>query len=205
MYAKKLNKNLAEAVFEAGFEEPLPTHKKAISRIKSGTDFICFSPEGSGKSSAIVLGVIQQLECALNDVPRAIIMVPDKQHALDLKEQFDVFGKNTDLRVFCTYNEFNIQKSKDEIYVGSDVVIGTAKRFSELFSMNGLNLSDLKMFIIDDAELVIRDSAVPLVHRMSESVQACQHIIFSEHSTQLIDGFAEDYMKNYSVIEIEDI
>lgn len=203
MYEKKLNKKLAQAILEAGYEEPIPAHKKGITRIKSGQDFLCFAPEKSGKTTAIVIGVIQQLVRAINDVPRALIMVPSKQHALDMKAVFDVFGTYTDLRVFCTYPELDIQKSKDEIYVGADVVIGTARRFSDLYSINGLNLNDLKMLIIDDAQLVIKDSAVTMVHRLSETVQSSQHIIFAEKANLLIDSFAQDYMKNFSTIEIE--
>lgn len=202
MYAKKLNKNINQAIADSGFETPLPVHKKGITRIKSGQDFLCFAPGKSGKTTAIVIGVIQQLQAALNDVPRAIIMVPSKQHALDMKTAFDMFGKYTNLRVFCTYNELNIQRSKDEIYIGSDVVIGTAQRFSDLYSINGLNLNDLKMLIIDDADHVIKDSAINKVHRLSETAHNTQHIVFAQKNTTQVQDFAENYMKNFSVIDL---
>ncbi|WAC02571.1 DEAD/DEAH box helicase [Lacinutrix neustonica] len=71
--------------------------------------------------------------------------------ALKLKEAFLKFSKRTDLRIYTAYEEQTLDQQKEEIYYGQDILIATPKRLNRLFLLNSVNVSQLKLFIIEDA------------------------------------------------------
>ncbi len=202
MYLEKLNKSLAKSLTSAGFDTPTPLQEKAISKIKSGSDILFIAPDNSGKSTTIAIGVIQQLKCAMEDIPRAVIAVPTKENALALKEIFDKLAYNTDLRILCAYSEKDLEEQRDEIYAGADIVIGTAKRLGELYSGTGLNFRILKMFIVDDMELVNKTEHFSQIERLSMITSKYQVLFFTSKMTEKIEKLSNKAMKNMSIIEI---
>ncbi|MFA8434819.1 MAG: DEAD/DEAH box helicase [Marinifilaceae bacterium] len=204
MFVKKLDKHLSQALLEAGFEKPTKLQKKTIARIKSGADVLCVGPQTSGRTTAIVISVIQNLKKAVADVPRALIIVPDQEKGEAMLEQFNLLGENTDLRVFVANEKGKIDDLRDRIYFGSDVVIGSSKRLNELYSFSGLNLTDLKMLVIDDAEQVIRLGGVTQVDRLAETVTKAQRVVYTQKMTEGIERFAEEFMNIFEIVEIEE-
>lgn len=203
MFVKKLNAALSAALAQAGITEPTALQKLAIPRIKSGADLVCIAPEGLGKSTALVIGVIQRLTAALNDVPRALVIVDSKEKAIEIKEIFDILGKGTDLRVVCSDLDRKIEDQRDKIYKGCDVVVGTAKRMNELYSFSGLNLNDLKLFVVDDAELVMRQLITSQIDRLAGSIPKAQQLVFANQLTDRIDRYIDMFMSNPEVLDID--
>ena len=113
---KKIIEPLQEALNRLGFEGPLPFQQKILSKIKGGAHVFGIASEGSGKTTALIISVIQKLKAqSFGDAPRALIFVKDKLAALELNRAFRVFTKHTDLRVYCAYEELNIDVQRDEI------------------------------------------------------------------------------------------
>lgn len=195
MSFKKLEEPLKQVLVAKGFDKPTRFQKKVISPIKSGSNVFGIAPKGAGKSTTLILCVIQKLKAAFEDAPRALIIVEDKQCALDLAEAFAPFLKPTDLRLYLAYDEQRFDHQKDEIYDGVDIVIATPKRLTELFQRTGINVSQLLMYIVDDADFLKKGTQLSLVQRVPESIAKCQYIIFSTdfHSKlkRLQDGFMQ--------------
>ncbi len=204
MFLKKITEELSMALADAGFEMPRTLQKKCISQIKSGADIVCLAPTNAGKTSTILIGVTQQLKKAVDDVPRALIIGTDNGAAEAMKEQFDIIAKNTDLRVMPVYERSNIQKEKDKVYLGSDVVIGTAKRIGELYSNNALNLTGLKMFITDDAELVIRNTQIAQMHRFGDSLEKTQQIMLAGKMTEAMERYIDKFVNVHSIMKFDE-
>ena len=205
MFKEKLNAQLSYALEAKGITEPTELQKRIIPKIKSGASCICIGQAGSGKSTSIVIGVIQRLTAALNDVPRAIIVVADKQQALDMKEQFNALIRQSELRVHCAVDGEKFLDQKDKIYAGSDVVIGTARRFNELYANNGLNLNALKMFVIDNSEVVIKNEVHSQIERLAGGVGKAQWLLFGDRITEKTESFISKFLPdNYELIEIDE-
>jgi superfamily II DNA/RNA helicase len=204
MFEKKLNKSLFAALLDAGIAEANEVQKKCISPIKSGGDMICIAPDGFGKTTTLVISVIQQLTGALNDVPRAIVVTDTKEKALEVKAVFDLLGKNTNLRVVCSDVERRIDIQRDKIYVGCDVIVGTAKRLNELYSISGINLNGLRMFVVDDAELVMRQSITSQIDRLATYMPKSQRLVFANAFTDRVERYSEMFMHNPTLVEVED-
>ncbi len=93
MKLKKINEKLQEALIENGLTEANTLQQETFSTLKSGADCIIIAPKGSGKSTTIVLNVIQQLARETEESPRALIIVEDKAKVLEMEELFEKYGK----------------------------------------------------------------------------------------------------------------
>ncbi|MEI8136662.1 MAG: DEAD/DEAH box helicase, partial [Bacteroidota bacterium] len=100
MFNEKYNKRLAAAFKLNGFETPKELQSKAITKINGGFDIIGVGPINSGRTTLIVMSVIQKLQRAFEDAPRALILVSDMEKALAMKEKFMLLAKDTDLRIY---------------------------------------------------------------------------------------------------------
>jgi len=198
---KKLIQPLKDTLENKGFDEPLVLQKSILSKIKGGASLFCIAPKGAGKTTSIILSVIQKLKGeAFEDAPRALIFVKDKQAALDLELEFKAFLRGTDLRVYCAYDEKSMDTQREEIYVGVDIVIATPKRLNKIFFLNGINLNRLQMFIIEDAEFLFRNNNLGEITRTPESIGKCQYLVFSETFDNRFERWRESFMYNAQVV-----
>lgn len=204
MINEKLDNQLIEILKEKGFTESTQLEQICIPRIKSGHDLMCIAPKGAGKTATIVVSILHKLKASLNDVPRAVIVVPNKDIALEMKAEFERLGEYTDLRVNTACDNEKIDDQKDKVYMGSDVVIGTAKRLNQLYSLYALNLSALKIFVIDDAESVIKSINYLQIDRLTESIPKSQKVVFAGELTEWLVRYSNEFMNIQEVIEIEE-
>jgi len=191
MKLKKINENLQKALIENGLTEANEMQQETFSTIKSGADCIIIAPKGSGKSTTIVLNVIQQLKGEGEESPRALIIVEDKTKVLEMEGLFEKLGKYTDLRVYGVHDKGDMEYDKNYISAGIDVLIGTPNKLSEMFTTAGYNVNRLKMFILDDADPILRLRHETKIMRISNSITKTQRIIFSEVFSERIEILAD--------------
>ncbi len=204
MKLKKLSPELVSGIIDAGFDkEPKEIQTNCMPKIKSGGDLFVIAPEGSGKSTAIVIGVIQQLKKAFEEAPRAIIMVESKEKAFELEEQFEILGKHTNLRTFTVFDHGNLQFQKDCIYEGLDILIGTPKRINELLSNTGIPSTKLKLLVVDDAETIFPNRHHPVVYRIADGSKKIQCLMFANRWHEKMDDLSERIMKNPQFVEVK--
>lgn len=204
MIKEKLDPSLVEVLKEEGFTESTELEKICIPRIKSGHDLMCTAGKGAGKTCTIVVSVLHRLKSSFEDVPRALIVVPDKERAAEMKAEFERLGHYTDLRINLACDNEKIDIQKDRIYMGSDVVIGTAKRLNLIYSLYALNLASVKLFAIDEAQAVIKSINYLQLDRLSESMPKAQKIVFASELTEWLERYANEFMNTQEVIEIEE-
>ena len=203
MKLKKINEKLQEALIELGLNEANQLQSETFSTIKSGADCIIISPKGSGKTATIVLNVIQQLVGEGEESPRALIIVEDKEKVLEMEDLFENFGSKTNLRVYGVHDKGDLEYDKNYISTGIDVLIGTPNRLSSMFSTAGFNVNRLKMFIIDDADSILKLRHDTKIVRISNSIIKTQRLIFSDHLSERIDLIAEKMLVEPYLFEFE--
>lgn len=191
MKLKKINEELQQALIENGLIEANAMQKETFSTLKSGSDCIIIAPKGSGKSTTIVLNVIQRLADSTEESPRALIIVEDKAKVLEMESLFEKYGKNSNLEVYGVHDKGDMEYDKNYISSGIDVLIGTPNRLSEMFTTAGFNVNRLKMFILDDADPILKLRHETKIMRISNSIVRTQRIIFSEQFTERIEVLAE--------------
>ena len=191
MKLKKINEELQEALIENGLTEANAMQKETFSTMKSGSDCIIIAPKGSGKSTTIVLNVIQKLAGSNEESPRALVIVEDKTKVLEMVSLFEKYGKNSGLEVFGVHEKGDTDYDKNYISTGVDVLIGTPTKLSDLFSTAGYNVNRLRMFILDDADPILKLRHETKIMRISNSIAKTQRIIFSDVFTERIEILAD--------------
>tara|TARA_R100001369_G_scaffold92866_1_gene140670 strand:+ start:40672 stop:41286 length:615 start_codon:yes stop_codon:yes gene_type:complete len=200
---RKLNIPLKEALERLEIETPTPFQKKSISKIKSGANFYGIAPDGAGKTTAMIISTIQKLNSeAYMDAPRALIYVKDKETALELEEKFKAYIRYMDLRIYCAYDEQNIDHQKDDIYYGVDIVIATPSRLNKLFSITGVHLGELQLLIIDDAQTLLKRTFNNDIYRISQSITKCQYLIFANSFDEKLERLQDTFMTNAQMVKI---
>lgn len=191
MKLKKINENLQKALIENGLVEANAMQQETFSALKSGADCLIVAPKASGKTTTIVINVIQRLAGANEESPRALIVVEDKAKVLAMEELFDKYNQYTKLEVYGVHDKGDMDYDKNYISTGIDVLIGTPSRLNEMFSSAGYNVNRLKMFIIDDTDPILKLRHETKIMRISNSIAKTQRIIFAEQITERIDLLAE--------------
>ena len=191
MKLKKINENLQKALIENGLVEANAMQKETFSTLKSGADCLIIAPKASGKTTTIVINVIQRLAGSNEESPRALIVVEDKAKVLAMEELFDKYNQYTKLEVYGVHDKGDMDYDKNYISTGIDVLIGTPNRLSEMFSSAGYNVNRLKMFIIDDTDPILKLRHETKIMRISNSITKTQRIVFTEQLTDRVDILIE--------------
>lgn len=194
MFLKKINPLLSQALEDAGLTAANNLQKETFGTIKSGADCVIAAPDKSGKTLTIVLNVIQRLEKEFEESPRAFIMVKDKAKVLEVQEMFKKLGNYTNLRVYGVYEQGDLDYDKNQISMGIDVIVGTPNRLNDMFASAGYDVNQLKMFIIDDANEILKLRHDTRIMRISNGIIKTQRLFFTDVITDRVESLADNIM-----------
>ena len=203
MNLKKINPNLQKALIENGLTEANEMQLETFSTIKSGADAVIQSAGGTGKTTTIVLNVIQKLEKTLDESTRALILVETKEKVLEMEELFLKYGTYTDLSILGVHDKGDIDYDKNVVSMGLDILIGTPNKINAMFSSAGFNSNTIKLLIVDDAEVLFRSRMDAVVLRLSNSIEKTQRLFFCSQITERVESLADKIMIEPLFFEME--
>lgn len=190
---------------EAGFLGPKEIQLKTMSRILGGQDIIAVGPEGSGKTTNYVLGVLMRLKYGFEEAPRALILVPDKDRIIEVVERFELLNRNNTLRIVPLYPDGNMEAQINAVTDGSDIIIATPDRARAVYLKLGLNLNKIIMFIVDDAAEIIKKGMQLPVAELARSIVKCQHLVFTEVVHDKLHLLIDQFMNQPALIEVSEL
>lgn len=194
---KKLYSDIQEALARQEIIAPTPFQNRSIPVIKSGANVFCTAPKDSGKTTTLILTTLQKLKCeAVGNAPRAVVLVENKERALELYHAFLGYTKYNSLRVYVGYEQLHIDVQKSEIFEGIDILISTPKTMNKLFLLNGVSTSQLRIFSIDDAEFLLQKSDSSAIISITQSIRKCQYVIYAEKLLPKLKRFESYFMEH---------
>lgn len=194
MNLKKINPSLQKALIENGLTEANEMQQETFSTIKSGADAVIQSAGGTGKTTTIVLNVIQKLEKTVGESTRALIIVETKEKVLEMEELFLQYGTYTDLSILGVHDKGDIDYDKNVVSMGLDILIGTPNKINAMFASAGFNSNTIKMMIVDDADVLFRNRVDTIVLRLSQSIEKTQRLFFCSQITERVESLADKIM-----------
>lgn len=201
----KLSKPLVKSMTDAGFLGPKDIQIKTMSRILGGQDIIAIAPEGSGKTTTYVLGSLMRLKYGFEEAPRALVLVPDKEHVQAVIAQYQLLNKNQTIRIVGLFPEGGMEAQMDALADGADIVVATPDRARAIYLKLGLNLNKIIMFIVDNAaEIVKRGMQLP-VAELARSIVKCQRLIFTEVYHSKLKLLTDQFIDQAAIIEVDDL
>ena len=204
MNLKKINLNLQKALVENGLTEANEMQHETFSTIKSGADAVIQSAGGTGKTTTIVLNVIQKLEKTIDESTRALILVENKEKVLEMEELFLKYGTYTDLSILGVHDKGDIDYDKNIVSMGLDILIGTPNKINAMFSSAGFNSNTIKLMIVDDADVLFRSRMDAIVLRLSNSIEKTQRLFFCSQITERVESLADKIMIEPIFFEMEE-
>ena len=204
MNLKKINPNLQKALIENGLTEANELQQATFSTIKSGADAVIQSAGGTGKTTTIVLNVIQKLEKTLDESTRALIIVESKEHVLEMEELFLKYAVYHDLSILGVHDKGDIDYDKNIVSLGLDILIGTPNKINAMFASAGFNSNTIKLMIVDDADVLFRNRMDAVIMRLSNSIEKTQRLFFCSQITERIEALANNIMIEPVFFEMKD-
>ncbi len=202
----KLSKPLVTAMTDAGFLTPKDIQSKTMSRILGGQDVIVVGPEGSGKTTTYVLATLMKLKYAFEEAPRALILVPDAEHVDLVLEQFKLLNRNSTFRILGIDSRGPIDTQMNEITDGVDIIVAVPDRARALYLKLALNTNKIQLFIVDNAELIVKKGLQLPVVELANSAYKAQHLVFTEVLHEKLNLMIAPFIKESSVtIEVDEI
>ena len=201
----KLSKPLITAMNDAGYISAKEIQAKALSRIIGGQDIIAVGPEGCGKTTTYVLGVLMRLKYSTDEAPKVLILVPDQERVLAVIEEFRLLSKNRNLRIIGLYGTGGMDEVIQELLDGIDIVVATPTRARAVYLKLGLNLNRLQMLIVDDAEVIVKQGMQLPVCELARSAGKVQHLIFTTVVHDKLNHMIDQFMNFPATLEVEDL
>ncbi|SEM52781.1 ATP-dependent RNA helicase RhlE [bacterium A37T11] len=193
------------AVAEAGYAEPTPIQKKAIPPILAGQDVMGIAQTGTGKTAAYVLPLLMQLKYAQGEAPRALIISPTRELAMQIEENIRAFALYTDLRTVILYGGLGPKSQKEALEKGTDILVATPGRFLDLYLEGHINTRSLKFLVMDEADKMMDMGFISKIHRILEVVpRKRQNLLFSATMSELVRKIAGDFLAFPTVIEVSE-
>jgi superfamily II DNA/RNA helicase len=132
--------------------------------------------------------------------PRAIVICKDDDTAKRIHEHTAKSVKAKDLTVDLMHEKGNKLKQRNDLFDGTEIIIGTPKRICELYFQNGFNIGKLKLFMILEFDEQMRDGKRGFIFRIAESLPKCRQLIFTkngeeERTLDYLDQFVNPVIK----------
>ena len=193
---KKLHSDIKEKLAFFEITIPTPFQSKSIPLIKSGANVYCTAPKNSGKTTTLILTTLQKLKCEeVGVAPRAIILVENRERAFELEETLLKYTRHTSLRVYTCDDKFHIEVLTSEIFEGVDILIATPRTVCKLLLSEGLNMTQLSIFNIEDAEFLYKSATYTDLMAITQSIHKCQYVVYSEKSNTMLKRLETNIMQ----------
>jgi ATP-dependent RNA helicase RhlE len=198
-----LNRQILNAVEDAGFTVATPIQEKAIGPVLSGQDLFGIAETGTGKTAAYVLPILMQLKYAQGDSARALILAPTRELAMQITEHVQLFSKYTDLRTVVVYGGLGPKTQIEQIQAGVDIIVATPGRFLDIYLAGHINTQYLKFLVLDEADKMMDMGFIGSIHRILEIVpRKRQNLLFSATMSDLVQKIAGDFLKHPTIVEV---
>ncbi|WP_196888420.1 DEAD/DEAH box helicase [Aureivirga sp. CE67] len=195
---KKLNPEIQEKLEYLEITTPTSLQTKSIPAIKSGANVYCLGPEGSGKTTTLILTTLHKLKFKpVGSSPRALVLVENNEKALEVYNEFFKYTQYKDIRVYLADEKTHIDTQKSEIFEGVDILVSTLPRMSKLMRSNGISMSQLSVMSIDDAEFLKNNESYSTLLWITQSINKCQFVLYAKEMTPILKKL-ESYFMEYS-------
>jgi ATP-dependent RNA helicase RhlE len=199
----KFNRQILNAIADAGYTEATPIQQKAIPPIMNGQDVMGIAQTGTGKTAAYVLPIIMKLKYAQGDHARALIISPTRELAMQIEENVKIFAANTDLRVVVLYGGLGPKTQIEQINKGVDIIVASPGRFMDIYLAGHIVTKTLQVLVLDEADKMMDMGFMPQINRILEVVPVKrQNLLFSATMSEKVHQLSANFLEFPTVIEV---
>lgn len=199
----KLNRQLLNAISDAGYTSPTDIQQKAIPRILGGNDIMGVAQTGTGKTAAFILPILMKVKYAQDSFPRALILAPTKELIMQIAEVTKQLAVYTDIRITVLYGGVGPKQQLEELAAGVDIVLATPGRFIDLYSKGSITTKMIKTLVLDEADRMMDMGFMPQIRKILEVIPVKrQNLLFSATMPDKVIQLSEEFLEFPEVIEV---
>jgi len=185
---------IADTLGSKGFDTPFPIQETTIPDVLAGRDVCGMAPTGSGKTLAFGLPMIAMVEPAAPRRPTALILSPTRELAAQIRKDLAPYGKAMHRQVFAVYGGVRYPAQREWLDRGVDILVATPGRLEDLIAQRFVDLSDVAIVAVDEADRMADMGFLPAVRRILDMTAADrQTLLFSA----TLDGDVGVLIRNY--------
>ena len=200
-----LSEPILQAIAEKGYLHPTPIQAQAIPVVLAGRDVLGVAQTGTGKTASFVLPMMDILSGsrARARMPRSLILEPTRELALQVAENFVLYGKHLKLNHALLIGGESLNDQRDALMKGVDVLIATPGRLLDLFDRGGLLLTDCRVLVIDEADRMLDMGFIPDVEKIVGFLpKSRQTLFFSATMSPEISRLTDAFLSNPKLITV---
>src|SRR4051812_25457286 len=187
----------------AGYLEPTPVQAGIIPHALKGIDVLGQARTGTGKTAAFAIPIIELLKQGGKDVaPRALALVPTRELAVQVREEFDKLAHGTRISSVPIYGGKPIRGQVAKLERGADVIIGTPGRVIDLIGRGALDLRSIQIVVLDEADRMLDIGFRPDIEKI---LRRCpkdrQTLLLSATVAPPVERLARTYMRDPEVMD----
>ncbi|AYV34507.1 DEAD/DEAH box helicase [Erysipelothrix rhusiopathiae] len=203
-----INEKILQALTEQGYEKPTPIQEQAIPTLLKHNDLIGLAQTGTGKTAAFAVPTLQNLKEKAFDRNgkrkiRALVLTPTRELAIQIQENFEMYGKYMDLRSTVVFGGVAQRYQVKALRNGVDTLIATPGRLEDLMSQGYIDLSKIEIFILDEADRMLDMGFINDVKRIIKKLpKKKQTLLFSATMPSEISSIAEMLLNNPTTVAV---
>ncbi|MGG4608624.1 ATP-dependent RNA helicase RhlE [Providencia sp. Me31A] len=202
-----LNEEILLAINELGYESPTPIQQQAIPAVLAGNDLLASAQTGTGKTAGFTLPILQKLITnprGNNRRPiRALILTPTRELAAQVAENVKEYSRHLRIRSFVVFGGVSINPQMMKLRGGVDVLIATPGRLLDLEHQNAVDLSQVEVFVLDEADRMLDMGFIHDIRRVINKLpKKRQNLLFSATFSDEIKQLANKLLNSPVTIEV---
>lgn len=198
-----INDNTIETLKKMGITTPTPIQEESIELIKSGKDVIAEAQTGTGKTLAFLLPIFENISTDLNYV-QALIISPTRELAIQITKEAEKLSENTDINLLAMYGGKDIGAQLKKLKRNIHLVIATPGRLLDHIERETIDLSKLKVIVLDEADQMLfmgfRNEVETILRQTPKNRQV---LCFSATMDSAVKKLAYRYMNDPSIVSVE--
>jgi ATP-dependent RNA helicase RhlE len=198
-----IGKSILKALDEIGFTTPTPIQEQAIPVIKSGKDVLGIAQTGTGKTAAYVIPLLMKLVKAEGKDPRAIVLVPTRELAIQVGEDIAELSQFTDIRHAAVYGGVGWTKHAALLEPGVDILVATPGRLWDLYRAGVFGMKSIKTLVVDEADRMLDMGFMPQLNKLFEVIPPRrQNLLFSATFSESIELMSNEFLAFPERVEV---
>lgn len=191
-------------IFEKGFERPSPVQEESIPVAIAGRDILARAKNGTGKTAAYLIPVLQLINPALNHI-QAIIMVPTRELALQTAQICKELSRHMNVQVMTSTGGTNLRDDIVRLHSTVHVVCCTPGRILDLVGKDVAKVDKCRLLVLDEADkLLSQEMASEVDGVIAHLPPSRQILLFSATFPHSVKDFKDRYLTNAFTINLMD-
>ena len=198
-----LDPRINAGIQAAGFTTPTPIQQRAIPVVLKGRDILGLAQTGTGKTAAFILPILQRLTTGPRRRVRVLIVAPTRELAEQINQSVRVLGKRTKIRSIAVYGGVSKNRQIEEIKRGAEILVACPGRLLDLVSGGHLNLSQVEILVLDEADRMCDMGFLPDIRRIIRLLpKKRQTLFFSATMPDEIRNLSKSILTNPTTVQI---